>query len=353
MFCKRTLLVATLSASIISVLAVHAGASYPRTHKLALAVIRASTNGSDVAANAIGGNSATMNRNIVDDRASVIELNPKSASTYDEAVLADQPVAYWPLNATGQNEPDLSGNGNNGRYVGGEPAVLTMPNGDRATKFNGASQYVTVNSNKSLSVPTTGNLTWEAWIKPAVLQFPKSSSTGYVDFMGKCAEYSPTCEWEARFYNGTNPQGRCNRLDAYVFNPTAGLGSGADWQPICGLLKACQWLHVVGEYTVKSQPSTCPNAAQFPGSINIWVNGVKWDQAAHNPTGCMSQYRVIPKARSSRLNIGTMAYDTFFEGAIGKVAIYSYLLTQGQVTKHYVAMTGKKPTGSCSDTCSF
>ena len=67
----------------------------------------------------------------------------------------------------------------------------------------------------------------------------------------------------------------------------------------------------------------------------------------------MSQYDVIPKANNSPLNIGTMSMDTFFPGAIGKVAIYGKLLTQTQITNHYRAMTGKSPTGSCANTCSF
>jgi hypothetical protein len=227
-----------------------------------------------------------------------------------------------------------------------------MPNGDQAADFDGSTQYLSIPSNASFSIPTTGNLTWEGWIRPDVLQFPHDSG-GYVDWMGKCDSYSPTCEWEARMYDTTNSQGRCNRISAYVFNPSAGLGSAADWQPTCGLLAASQWLHVVGEYTTKSQPATCTNTATYPGSINIWVNGVPWDQAAHDPTGCMSQYQVIPKANDSTLEIGTMAQDTWFKGAIGKVAVYGYLLTQAQISAHYQAMTGKAPQGSCADMCSL
>jgi hypothetical protein len=80
---------------------------------------------------------------------------------------------------------------------------------------------------------------------------------------------------------------------------------------------------------------------------------VKWDHASHGDTGCMSQYNVIPKANSSPVNIGTMAEDAWFQGAIAKVAFYDHLLTQTQVTAHYKLMTGKDATGSCANTCSF
>jgi hypothetical protein len=274
------------------------------------------------------------------------------SSAYDQLVLCDHPVAYWTMKASTGTEPDVSGHGNTGTYMGGAPATAKLPNGDTAANFNGSSQYLTIPSNASLSIPTTGNLTWEGWIQPAVLVFTHESG-GYVDWMGKCASYSPTCEWEARLYDTTNSQGRCNRMSAYVFNPSAGLGSAADWQPTCGLVTAGTWYYIVGEYTTVTAPADCTNTQMYPGSIDVWVDGVKWDQAQHNPTGCMSQYSVAPKANSSPVNIGTMAMDTWFEGAIGKVAVYGYLLSQTQITAHYQTMTGKAPTGSCANTCSL
>ena len=282
------------------------------------------------------------------------------ASVYDQAALSDLPVALWDLNPRGATEPDLSGKQHPGTYESYQtstvlPSAATMPNGDTAADFNGSNQYFTVPSNASFSIPTTHNLTWEGWIRPDVLQFPNESSDDYVSFMGKCDApgSSPTCEWEGRMYSESTPQGRCDRISGYVFNPNGGEGSAADWQPACGLIQAGEWLHVVAEYTTLSQPSNCQNTSSYPGSINIWVNGVEWDQAAHQPTGCMSQYSVIPTANNSPLNIGTMAYDVWFKGAIGKVAIYNYLLSQGQINNHYSSMTGKQPTGSCGNTCSF
>jgi hypothetical protein len=274
------------------------------------------------------------------------------AASYDQAILADGPVAYWTMSKLSASEPDLTGNNHTGTYHNGATTAATMPNGDTAADFNGSNQYVSVPSSAAFSIPTTGNLTWEAWIRPNVLQFPNDSN-GYVDWMGKCQGYSPTCEWEARMYSTTNSEMRCNRMSAYVFNPTAGLGSAADWQPTCGLIQAGAWYHIVGEYTTLTQPSDCQMAAQYPGMIDIWVDGVRWNHSSHGQTGCMSQYGVVPVALSSPLNIATMAMDAWFAGAIGKVAIYDKLLTVAQVTAHYRAMTGASPTGSCANTCSF
>ena len=272
--------------------------------------------------------------------------------TYDQTVLCDAPVAYWAMKGTASTEPDLVAS-NTGTYKGAAPTAATLPNGDAAAHFNGSTGYLTIPSSAAFSLPTTHNLTWEGWINADTLQFPNASSDGYIDWMGKCADYAPTCEWEARMYSTTTSESRPNRMSAYIFNSSAGLGSAADWQPVASLIKASTWYHVVGEYTTLSQPSDCTGTTTYPGSINVWVNGVEWDHAQHGQTGCMSQYNVVPTANGSPLNIGTMAGDTWFPGAIGKVAIYDKLLTQAQITAHYKAMTGKSPTGSCSATCSF
>ena len=276
-----------------------------------------------------------------------------NASAYDRAVLSDGPVGYWAMNKAPASEPDLTGRtATAGTYRGSTAPLVSMPNGDQAADFNGSNGYMSIPSNAAFSIPTTHSLTWEAWIRPDTLQFPKNSN-GYVDWMGKCQDYDPTCEWEARLYNTTNSENRCNRFSAYVFNSSAGLGSGAYWQPTCGLIQAGQWYHVVGEYTTLSQPSGCQNASQYPGVVAIWLNGVPWNQSSHGQTGCFSQYDVVPTANSSPVNVGTMAMDAFFQGAIGKVAIYDKLLSQAQITAHYMLMTGKAPTGSCSSDCSF
>ena len=275
--------------------------------------------------------------------------------TYSAAVLADHPVAFWNVQASGARERDLTGHGHTGTYKGGSPVHARMPNGDNAANFNGAGQYLSVPSSAAFSISTTGELTWEAWIKPQTLQWSNASdpfSLGYVNWMGKCQRYSPSCEWGARMYASVNREGRCNRLSAYVFNPSAGNGGGADWQPNCNLLAAGQWLYVVGEYQTRSTPSRC--SSSYPGTINIWVNGIERHFSPRATGGCMSQDAVTPQAGGSPLNIGTMALDNWFQGAVGKVAIYDKLLSQAQISTHYTAMTGAQPFGDCSaSTCSI
>jgi hypothetical protein len=280
---------------------------------------------------------------------------PTASSTYDAAVLADHPVGFWDMHP-GLTETDLTGNGHLGTYKGGTPASAALPNGDSASDFNGSSEYLTIPSSPAFSIPTTQELTWEAWIRPDELQFAHpANSDGYVDWMGKCASYSPSCEWEARMYSSTTSESRPNRLSAYVFNGSAGLGSGADWQPNSGLIQAGKWLFVVGEYDTNSSatPAGCSADGSQPGSINIWVDGVLWNEPDHFDTGCMSQYGITPTASGSPVNIGTMATDSWFPGAVGKVAIYNTLLSQAEINTQYTAMTGTNPSGSCGNFCTI
>lgn len=275
-----------------------------------------------------------------------------ASPSYTTVVMADKPVGFWAVNNPSGTEPDLSGNGSVGSYNGGIPTLATMPNGDTAAVFNGSTQYLTIPSSPNFSISTTQKLTWEGWIRPDVLDFP-TAKTGYVDWMGKGSQWYHNIEWEARFYN--NNSDRPNRSSAYAFNlypDHAGYGSGADWQPYSkSFYTPGQWIHVVGQYDLSTTPARCNPA--YPGSLQIWVNGIRWNDQSHGTTGCMSQYSIKPTAGPSPINIGTMAMDFWFKGAIGKVAIYNYLLSEQQIAAHYTAMTGRIPSGNCNQTATY
>ena len=278
----------------------------------------------------------------------------RALSHYDSVVLAAHPSAFWDMRATASIEPDVSGGGHVGTYRGRSPGRARLPDGETAARFNHPGERLTVRSSSAFSIPRAGRLSFEGWIRPATLTWsPKSDpyGYGYVDWMGKCQHYLSTCEWEARMYSSVTAEGRCDRISAYVFNSGGGLGSGADWQPACGMLRGSQWLYVVGEYQTLYTPSDCNTSS--PGTINIWVNGVQWNQSYHSPTGCMSQLNVTPKALSSPLDIGTMAMDTWFAGAIGKVAIYDHLLTQAQINAALPCHDRRATVRQLPDTCTI
>lgn len=282
---------------------------------------------------------------------SVVNLdNDVVASNYNQTIVNDAPVGFWDMSGQGTTEVDLTQNGRAGTYHNRSSVQATMPNNDKAALFNGIDQYLQIASNPAFSIATTKKLTVEAWIRPDVSNFPNATD-GLVNWLGKCDSYSPTCEWQTRMYNANHE--RCSRVSAYAFNSTAGLGSGAFWQQSCGsgTIQTGHWYHIVAQYQTESTPPAC--SVSSPGTVDVWVNGVYWNQSSHGDTGCMSQYSVKPTSSISSVTIGTMARDNWFKGSIAKVAIYNYLLNDTRIGNHYRSMTGTSPQGSCATTCRF
>jgi hypothetical protein len=280
---------------------------------------------------------------------SVTLVDGVGSDSYDAVVLRDRPIGYWAVNAAGTTEPDLSGKGQPGVYSGGTPARTALPNGQPAALFDGQKQYLRIPSMPAYSVAHTGNLTVEGWIRPSVLQFPNTTSDGWLNVWGKGLPGKR--EFALHMYSQINPESRENRISGYIFNNIGWHGSGAYFQPAPGVLRAGDWLHVVVHYSTKMHPPNC--AAGYPGHISIFVNGVEWRRSPTSPTGCMSQYSITPTATDSPVDIGSLAGETAFTGAIARFALYPYLLSPAQIANHFRAMTGKEPSGSCTTTCTF
>ena len=88
--------------------------------------------------------------------------------------------------------------------------------------FDGEDDYIEIADSAVFSAATTGQLSVSAWIRPDVLTFPVSQSTGYVHWLGKGE--SGQQEWAFRMYNQTttdNPP-RPNRISFYLFNLNGG-----------------------------------------------------------------------------------------------------------------------------------
>lgn len=65
--------------------------------------------------------------------------------------------------------------------------------------FDGQDDYIEIPDSPDFSVATTGQISISAWIRPDVLTFPVSQSTGYIHWMGKGE--SGQHEWVFRMYN--------------------------------------------------------------------------------------------------------------------------------------------------------
>ena len=247
---------------------------------------------------------------------------------YDNAVLKDRPVGYRPI-APGVGK-DFSGNGIDGKFMN-SPSGAALPNGDPAVVFNGVDQYFEVEDNDYLEITRTGKLTVEAWMRPDVLEFPKWEDNGYIHWMGKgtAGQY----EYLARMYNLKNGENRPNRISGYIFNLTGGLGTGSYFQdPVA----PGYWIHFA--MVVNTVDTGVFSRTTFPtGYTKVYKNGELCDMDA------LKDYDIVPGDGTAPFRVGTTDFESFFKGAVGKVAIYDYELTAEQLAVHYKAM-GSPPS---------
>jgi hypothetical protein len=186
--------------------------------------------------------------------------------------------------------------------------------------FNGQDNYLEIPDDLQFSVASTGQLSVSAWIRPDVLTFPVSQSTGYVHWLGKGE--AGQHEWAFRMYNQTttdNPP-RPNRISFYLFNAAGGEGIGSHFQePV----QAGEWIHVVG--TADGEVTA------------IYKNGEFKDCDRYTGTGPGPCHNypparwIVPTHGTAPLRFGTRDLESFFLGAIREVRIWSRALTAAEV----------------------
>ncbi len=251
----------------------------------------------------------------------VCSAEAAKASPYDIAVLQDRPMLYLQMSSPfgSAYEPDRAHRRFRAKYLpaGSSPFKTTMPNGDVATAFNGVSEYLELASSRLFSVPAGGALTIEAWIRPDTLEFPADEGSGYVHWAGKGAPGQQ--EYVMRMYSLTNSESRPSRISGYVFDPQGGLGSGSYFQDT---VRVGEWIHVASVIDTSVNPAV----------ISLYKNGVL------RKTTPLSQFNVVPVPGDAPLRIATRDFGSFFQGAIGKFALYQRALTAAQLSNHYQRM---------------
>jgi hypothetical protein len=251
-----------------------------------------------------------------------------TASAYDLLVLNDYPVAYLTRSSANlAGETDQTKRGYDGKYypVTSPPAAAVMPNGELAAAYNGVNQYLEIPDSNAFSITTQGALTIEAWIRPDVLNFVDTEGSGYVYWGGKGSPSQH--EYALRMYSFTNTENpaRPNRISGYAFNLAGNLGSGSYFQDS---VTTGQWMHVAVVFN-----STDTSASMtYPGYVKIYKNGVLRD------TTEMSQFSVTPANGTAPFRLGTRNFGSYFQGAIGKVAVYPSELGAERISAHYALM---------------
>jgi hypothetical protein len=196
-----------------------------------------------------------------------------------------------------------------------------MQNADSDLVFDGTDDYIEIADSPDFSVATTGQITVSAWIRPDVLTFPITESTGYVHWLGKGEPGQR--EWVFRMYNEQTADDppRPNRISFYVFNLAGGQGIGSHFQePVT----AGEWIHVVG--TADGDRTAIYKNGEFKDCDRYTGSG---------PGTCHSYSPdrwIVPQRGDSPLRIGTRDLNSFFLGAIRAVRIWRYALTADEVS---------------------
>jgi hypothetical protein len=109
---------------------------------------------------------------------------------------------------------------------------------------------------------------------------------------------------------------RPNRISFYVWNLSGGEGSGSYFQDV---LAARTWIYIVATVDVTA-------TLEYPqGSVSLYRD------ATLRGTTSLAQFDTTPAAGAAPARIGTRDAENFFQGAVGKVAIYDRLLTQSEI----------------------
>lgn len=213
---------------------------------------------------------------------------------YIEAVMADTPVTFWPLDETsGTALLDASGNGFDGTYVNGVTLTPNGPGGHRGAIFASASdQYAQITHDAAFQ-PV--HFTCEAWVKSSM------SVWG-------CIASQPASPYGFNLFL-TNSTG--------TFRGTADTGTPHEVYS-SATINDGEWHHV---------------AVTYDGAhIKLYVDGV--------PDTSEVETGTVLYTNSSFFLIGAQldAHDYNFDGTIALVAIYDVALDAAAIAAHVTAM---------------
>jgi hypothetical protein len=273
----------------------------------------------------------------------------RANSSYEAAVLADLPTAYWRL---GQDGSDYSGNGYDLAVSGltfGQPGAL---NGDSMTSaFFGGSSLVNTGPNVQTNMPDPGSgpgamaaLSFEFWL-----------NTSYAQTQG-IFDTNP---------NGDLLPGSYRQAPGTQALRSFGYGYGGfEWNPAAPLLQipfpTNQWCHVVVLFFGGNTINVFINGRLAGGTsaagdgFYVWTGlrlgmtsfnyrgfngsgGYEWDVA-----GSITDY-TAPKF------VGY--YNCWFNGYLQEFAVYNYMLNFFQIQSHYqIGIQGPNTSGNASVT---
>jgi hypothetical protein len=213
--------------------------------------------------------------------------------------------------------------------MSGSPAPAGSPR--TYLMFDGVDNNVEIGSRPLLSIATTGALTVSVWMMPRVLTFTHAVK-GYVHWLGKGtgSGNAGQQEWTFRMYDLANDANRRNRISFYVFNREGHLGIGSYHEDPHDPVVAGQWMHFT--------------AVAGNGAITLYKNGIDTGHCfqyqgdgpcRHQLDAAGDRIVIDPAAGTASLRIGTQDGQSYFQGGIAALRIWSRPLTVAEVGDLY------------------
>jgi hypothetical protein len=232
---------------------------------------------------------------------------PAAAATYDQAVLAHSPAAYWRL----ASAADSSGHGNTGSFAGGvtlgASGLINDPN--TSASFDGNDDRMYFSDSASLS--PTAAISLEAWIRPNAVSTASGSAWHLISKWNTALLY---------IAGGASPK--------FVFSlyntGTSSYGSNVSSTTT---VRAAVTYHVVGTYDGTT--------------MRLYVNGVLEGSVARSGSVNDSTYGGVLAGGGW----GTLPSPAF-QGRLDEVAIYGRALTAAEVQTDF--NTGTSPSTAFS-----
>jgi hypothetical protein len=230
-----------------------------------------------------------------------------AAPTYRDAILHDQPRAYWRMSIkSGRTVPDETGGGNSlvlqgsGQTLGVEGAVR---DDDGAMGFDGAASYAIATNARMLDFSNGAAFTLECWARR------RSGGASYFQHVFSNVEGSAGSRNGYLLYLLPEPSGQDSPRSVFEYDqPAADLGV---WGP---LPKESVWAHYVAVYD--------------GGRASLYVDATLAENVP--VTGSIT-------ARTGTFSVGRGAdVDGFyFKGDLDELAVYPRALALTDITRHF------------------
>ena len=206
-------------------------------------------------------------------------------------ILADNPVAFWPLNDSGgSTAADATGNGNDGTYMNGLVQGIPGPSINGASEFDDQSE-VSVPDAPALN-PTQYSI--EAWVNYHGISENQ---------LGTIVDKSPS-DWSTGYRLAVNYSGQLTFMG------------------VTAPLPLSQWVYVVATYDGQT--------------AQLYVNGAL---ASSAEVGSVTPSNAPFMIGNGPGTIGGHTVSYVFHGAISDVAFYQYVLSAQQIATHYYSVS--------------